>query len=67
MYRIAIITKEDVIRKREPKIYENIRTASLMTSRILLTDDNDHILTISPSSVFNIAIGLMEEVPDNEE
>ena len=68
MYKIALITKEDIIRKREPRIYENIRTASLMSSRILLTDDNNHILTFSPSSISSIVISTPgEEVIFDEE
>lgn len=68
MYKIALITKEDIIRKREPRIYDNIRTASLMSSRILLTDDNNHILTFSPSSISSIVISTPgEEVIFDEE
>ena len=56
MYRVSIITKEDLIKHQEPMLYKNIRTISLTTGRVLLTDDNDHLINIRPDIITNITI-----------
>ena len=56
MYRVSIITKEDLIKHREPMLYENIRTISLTTGRVLLSDDKDHLINIRPDVITNITV-----------
>ena len=56
MYRVSIITKEDLIKHQEPLLYENIRTISLTTGRVLLTDDDDHLINIRPDILTTITI-----------
>lgn len=70
MYKVSIITKEDLIKHREPMLYENIRTISLTTGRVLLTDYEDHLMTLRPDIITNITINPLsmesEEVFINE-
>lgn len=70
MYRVSIITKEDLITHQEPMSYENIRTISLTTGRVLLTDYKDHLMTLRPDIISNITINPLsmesEEVFINE-
>lgn len=56
MYRVSIITKEGLIKHQAPMLYENIRTISLTTGRVLLTDDNDHLINIRPDNLTTITI-----------
>lgn len=56
MYRVSIITKEDLIKHQEPMLYENIRTISLTTGRVLLTDYKDRLINIRPDIITNITI-----------
>ena len=71
MYRVSIITKEDLIKHQEPMLYENIRTISLTTGRVLLTDYKDRLINIRPDIITNITINPVlftesEEVVINE-
>ena len=70
MYKVSIITKEDLIKHREPMLYENIRTISLTTGRVLLTDYEDHLMNLRPDIITNITINPLsmesEEVFINE-
>ena len=65
MYKMTILTKEDISKHREPVIYANIRTASFTTARVILTDDNNHMITIRPDTINSIIIN-HEEVLINE-
>lgn len=56
MYKVSIITKEDLIKHREPMLYENIRTISLTTGRVLLSDYKDRLINIRPDIITNITI-----------
>lgn len=56
MYRVSIITKEDLIKHQKPMLYENIRTISLTTGRVLLTDYKDRLINIRPDIITNITI-----------
>lgn len=56
MYKVSIITKDDLIKHREPMLYENIRTISLTTARVLLTDYKDRLINIRPDIITNITI-----------
>lgn len=70
MYKVSIITKEDLIKHREPMLYENIRTISLTTGRVLLSDYKDHLINIRPDVITSITINPLfmesEEVFINE-
>ena len=67
MYKMTVITRDDIIKHREPVIYDNIRTASFTTARVLLTDDKDQMTTIRPDVINNIIINpINEEVIINE-
>lgn len=71
MYRVSIITKENLIKHREPMLYENIRSISLTTGRLLLADDKDHLINIRPDIITEITINPVlftesEEVLINE-
>lgn len=56
MYRVSIITKEDLIKHQEPLLYENIRSISLTKSRLLLADDKDHLINIRPDVITDVTI-----------
>ena len=48
MYQIELLTLTDKIRKKNPVIMPNVRTVSVSSARILVTDDHDHITLLDP-------------------
>ena len=62
MYKIKLITKEDIALKRGPVTYEDVRTVSVTSSRVIITDNNNHMYTVRPGSINALIIEPTEEV-----
>ena len=52
MYQAELLTLTDKIRKKNPVIMPNVRTVSVSSARILVTDDHDHITVLDPDELF---------------
>lgn len=67
MYKMSVITRDGIVSNEEGRIYDNIRTASFTSARVLLTDNRDHVITIRPDAIKNIIIKpIIEEVISHE-
>ena len=56
MYHVEFMTDVDQLRGKNPVNMPKIRTISFTTSRILLSDEYDHITILNPSDLVYINI-----------
>lgn len=62
MYQIELLTLTDKIRKKNPVIMSNIKTVSVSSARILVTDEYQHITVLDPDEIFYFNIFPLKEV-----
>lgn len=61
MYYAVIQTKKDKLSKKNPLEMPKVRTASVNTARILLTDMTETIYTFIPSEIDHIELWPVKE------
>ena len=60
MYNVEVLTNDDYMFSKEPTVYPNIRTVSITTGRILITDSNDHMYNFNPMHIKDLNINWMQ-------
>ena len=56
MYQVELLTLTDKIKNKNPVIMPNIRTVSVTSARIIVTDDHDHMTILDPDEMFYIQL-----------
>lgn len=65
MYDVEVLTYDDYMFSKEPTVYPGIRTVSVTSGRIIVTDGNNHMYTFNPLHIKNLLITHMKEGVNN--